>query len=78
MTSTVVPFFWPIKARPIGEFTDIFPWSTSDSGSPTICQIFFSLVSASIKCHCCPEFDLIPRKLRNIDDFRTDELIFQL
>jgi hypothetical protein len=30
--------FFLAKARPIGEFTDIFPWSTSDSGSPTICQ----------------------------------------
>jgi hypothetical protein len=39
---------FPIKARAIGEFTDIFPLFALASGSPTIRHTFFSSVSSLI------------------------------
>jgi len=64
------------NARAIGEVTEIFPFFTSASGSPTICQTFFSPVSSSIRRHRSPEFDGIAEKLRHVDYFGTRELVF--
>jgi hypothetical protein len=60
----------------VGEVTEIFPFFTSASGSPTICHTFFPPLSSSISVTVAPEFDGVSGKLRYIDDFGTRELVF--
>src|SRR6266446_275487 len=50
----------PIARALIGEVTEIFPCFTSASGSPTICQTFFSPVSSSISVTVAPNVMVSP------------------
>lgn len=59
-TSTASPLALPIKARAIGEFTDIFPLFALASGSPTIRHTFFSSVSSLTNVTVAPNLIVSP------------------
>jgi hypothetical protein len=66
----VAPLVFPINARASGEKIEILRFFASASGSPTICQTRFSLVSSSIT-GCGAEFDGVAGELRYVDYFGT-------
>jgi hypothetical protein len=56
----VAPLVFPINARASGEKIEILRFFASASGSPTICQTRFSLVSSSITVTVAPNLTVSP------------------
>ena len=56
----MAPFVLPIKARAIGDVTEILPLFASASGSPTSCHTLLFPVSLSIKVTAAPNLMMAP------------------
>jgi hypothetical protein len=64
-----------ISARASGDVTEIFPLSTSASGSPTICETFFSPLPCSISVTLVPNLIVLREQLRDILDRRQFNIV---
>ena len=84
-TSTVVPLVLPINALAIGEVTEIVPSLGLASGSPTICQIRFSLLrERSLVFRVLNQVGLVgdrlldsPNKARSRDSNAVPQFLFK-
>src|SRR5579862_2144354 len=72
VTSTVSPLPLPIRARAIGDDSEILPCLASLSTSPTIWYLRFSSVSSSTNVTVAPNLTVLP------ESFGTSDLVFKL